>query len=411
MSRSSTGSAPRPCASGAVCSKYPPASGSRVLQASRAPHRPPAVLDLRRGSDAAARRGFAKSYTRPRRQAVRRHAISRQHFDPERATLTERGIDKLKRDRSTARSRGRGRPPGFRAFVARIGGEGGRAWIATVPDRLAAAASLWGLELGPELPGGLLACVVEATTRRPEARPQAPRPGTQRRRGERCAPGEVRRSAAPTRCWRDPDRAHPGRHADDLRGRPVLGLRGSAFRDHRRAARGEPIASRGRATGGSLGSRGSDGSGGATACGSCTATSQRNILAARARGSRSTHGCRRDPPRRRTGSTDRPPGRRARFTPPEALARARARATGAVIAARLSGGARLRVNEPAPLRSGLVPPHLPGDYVDEAARFRSLIEETCPGADAARARLGGGNNLRRTSASTRCTLSDISRRC
>jgi len=54
--------------------------------------------------------------------------------------------------------------PGFRAFVARIGGEQGRAWIATVPDRLAAAASLWGLELGPELPGGLLACVVAATT-------------------------------------------------------------------------------------------------------------------------------------------------------------------------------------------------------------------------------------------------------
>jgi streptomycin 6-kinase len=54
--------------------------------------------------------------------------------------------------------------PGFRAFVARIGGDEGRAWIATVPDRLAAAAGLWGLEVGPELPGGLLACVVEATT-------------------------------------------------------------------------------------------------------------------------------------------------------------------------------------------------------------------------------------------------------
>jgi streptomycin 6-kinase len=54
--------------------------------------------------------------------------------------------------------------PGFRAFVARIGGEEGRAWIATVPDRLAAAASLWGLEVGTEIPGGLLACVVEATT-------------------------------------------------------------------------------------------------------------------------------------------------------------------------------------------------------------------------------------------------------
>ena len=59
---------------------------------------------------------------------------------------------------------GEGVDRGFRAFVARIGDEQGRAWIATVPDRLAAAAALWGLELGPELPGGLLACVVEATT-------------------------------------------------------------------------------------------------------------------------------------------------------------------------------------------------------------------------------------------------------
>ena len=53
--------------------------------------------------------------------------------------------------------------PGFRAFVARIGGKEGRAWIATVPDRLAAAGSVWNLARGPELPGGLLACVVEAT--------------------------------------------------------------------------------------------------------------------------------------------------------------------------------------------------------------------------------------------------------
>jgi streptomycin 6-kinase len=54
--------------------------------------------------------------------------------------------------------------PGYRAFVARIGGEEGRAWIASVPARLEAAAGKWKLELGPELPGGLLACVVEATT-------------------------------------------------------------------------------------------------------------------------------------------------------------------------------------------------------------------------------------------------------
>jgi streptomycin 6-kinase len=54
--------------------------------------------------------------------------------------------------------------PGYRAFVARIGGEEGRAWIASVPARLQAAAERWRLELGPELPGGLLACVVEATT-------------------------------------------------------------------------------------------------------------------------------------------------------------------------------------------------------------------------------------------------------
>jgi len=54
--------------------------------------------------------------------------------------------------------------PGYRAFVARIGGEAGRAWTASVPGRLTKAAALWQLELGRELPGGLLACVVEART-------------------------------------------------------------------------------------------------------------------------------------------------------------------------------------------------------------------------------------------------------
>jgi streptomycin 6-kinase len=54
--------------------------------------------------------------------------------------------------------------PGFRAFVARIGGDDGRAWIASVPALLEAAAGRWQLELGQEMPGGVLACVVEATT-------------------------------------------------------------------------------------------------------------------------------------------------------------------------------------------------------------------------------------------------------
>jgi streptomycin 6-kinase len=55
--------------------------------------------------------------------------------------------------------------PGFRAFVARIGGDDGRAWIASVPGRLRAVAASFDVELGDELPGGLLACTVEATTR------------------------------------------------------------------------------------------------------------------------------------------------------------------------------------------------------------------------------------------------------
>ena len=49
--------------------------------------------------------------------------------------------------------------PSFRAFVARMFGDEGRAWIAGLPETLAALAAEWELELGPELPGGLLACV------------------------------------------------------------------------------------------------------------------------------------------------------------------------------------------------------------------------------------------------------------
>jgi streptomycin 6-kinase len=52
--------------------------------------------------------------------------------------------------------------PSFRAFVARMFEDEGRAWIAGLPETLAALAAEWELELGPELPGGLLACVREA---------------------------------------------------------------------------------------------------------------------------------------------------------------------------------------------------------------------------------------------------------
>ena len=122
--------------------------------------------------------------------------------------------------------------PGFRAFVARIGGEEGRAWIATVPDRLAAAASLWDLELGPELPGGLLACVVEATLGDGrEAILKLPSPWA--RGGD---------EVEALRAWRgrgapkllaadDPElgailieRIRPGDHADDLEAATVAGL-------------------------------------------------------------------------------------------------------------------------------------------------------------------------------------------
>lgn len=54
--------------------------------------------------------------------------------------------------------------PEFRALVARVGGDDGRAWIASLPGRLQEIADTWGLALGEELPGGSLACCVEATT-------------------------------------------------------------------------------------------------------------------------------------------------------------------------------------------------------------------------------------------------------
>ena len=121
--------------------------------------------------------------------------------------------------------------PGFRAFVARIGGKEGRAWIATVPDRLAAAGSLWNLELGPELPGGLLACVVEATASDGrEAVLKLPSPWA--RGGDEV---EALRAwggrGAPQLLADDPElgailveRIRPGDHADDLEAATVAGL-------------------------------------------------------------------------------------------------------------------------------------------------------------------------------------------
>jgi len=47
--------------------------------------------------------------------------------------------------------------------VARVYGDEGRAWIATLPAVLDELAVRWRLELGPELPGGLLSCVRAAT--------------------------------------------------------------------------------------------------------------------------------------------------------------------------------------------------------------------------------------------------------
>jgi streptomycin 6-kinase len=50
----------------------------------------------------------------------------------------------------------------FRAFVARQFGVAGRAWLDALPKTLAAVTSEWELELGEELTGGVLACVVRA---------------------------------------------------------------------------------------------------------------------------------------------------------------------------------------------------------------------------------------------------------
>jgi streptomycin 6-kinase len=54
--------------------------------------------------------------------------------------------------------------PGLRAFTVRTFGDAGRAWLATLPEIVRELATRWELELGRELPGGLLACVCEATT-------------------------------------------------------------------------------------------------------------------------------------------------------------------------------------------------------------------------------------------------------
>jgi streptomycin 6-kinase len=54
--------------------------------------------------------------------------------------------------------------PGFRAFVARMFGDEGRAWLASLPAVIEEVAATWRLELGVELPGGHLSYVCEATT-------------------------------------------------------------------------------------------------------------------------------------------------------------------------------------------------------------------------------------------------------
>jgi streptomycin 6-kinase len=45
------------------------------------------------------------------------------------------------------------------AFIARHFGDEGRAWLASLPEALATMTRRWQLELGPPLPGGLLAAV------------------------------------------------------------------------------------------------------------------------------------------------------------------------------------------------------------------------------------------------------------
>jgi streptomycin 6-kinase len=54
--------------------------------------------------------------------------------------------------------------PSFRAFVARTFGDAGRRWLEELPEITAELAARWRLELGAELPGGVLACVREART-------------------------------------------------------------------------------------------------------------------------------------------------------------------------------------------------------------------------------------------------------
>jgi streptomycin 6-kinase len=53
--------------------------------------------------------------------------------------------------------------PGFRAFVVRTFGDEGRAWLGRLPAVVDELSERWELELGPELPGGLLSCVRAAT--------------------------------------------------------------------------------------------------------------------------------------------------------------------------------------------------------------------------------------------------------
>ena len=71
-----------------------------------------------------------------------------------------------------------------------------------------------------------------------------------------------------------------------------------------------------------------------------------------------------------------------------------------------------RERPPAPLQrpGGLVPsPHLSRGLVEEAARYRSLIEAACPGAQTLlELGSGGGNNASHLSKHYACTLSDVS---
>jgi streptomycin 6-kinase len=53
--------------------------------------------------------------------------------------------------------------PGFRAFVSRMYGEEGRAWLARLPGLEAELAARWRFTAGPELPGGLLSLVRDVT--------------------------------------------------------------------------------------------------------------------------------------------------------------------------------------------------------------------------------------------------------